>query len=94
MKKKTSLTALTIAILSSAMSSLQRDNKMDQTFDVGKSDSNTSSFKSASKKPMPVLKLNLNSIEDSKFVASHTSHSSHRSHGSHGSHRSHRSFIG
>lgn len=39
-------------------------------------------------KPMPVLKLNLGSPEDSQFVASHTSHRSHRSHSSHYSHRS------
>lgn len=40
-------------------------------------------------KPMPVLKLNLNDLGDSKFIASHSSHSSHRSHSSHSSHRSH-----
>ena len=42
-------------------------------------------------KPMPVLKLNMNNIDDSQFVASHTSHSSHSSHRSHSSHYSHRS---
>ncbi len=40
------------------------------------------------RKPMPVLKLNLNNVEDSQFVAAHRSHSSHRSHRSHFSHRS------
>lgn len=42
----------------------------------------------SSRKPMPVLKLNLNNVEDSQFVAAHRSHSSHSSHSSHYSHRS------
>jgi hypothetical protein len=94
MKKKPSLTALTLAVLSSALTSIQRDNKLVQTNDVSQLDRNSFDLKASVKKPMPVLKLNMNNIEDSKFVASHISHSSHRSHGSHGSHRSHRSFIG
>ena len=40
------------------------------------------------RKPMPVLKLNLNNVENSQFVAQHRSHSSHSSHSSHYSHRS------
>ena len=40
------------------------------------------------RKPMPVLKLNINNVEDSQFVAAHRSHSSHSSHSSHYSHRS------
>lgn len=39
-------------------------------------------------KPMPVLKLNMDNPDDSKFVASHQSHRSHSSHRSHYSHRS------
>lgn len=42
----------------------------------------------SSRKPMPVLKLNLNNVENSQFVAAHRSHSSHSSHSSHYSHRS------
>lgn len=42
----------------------------------------------STRKPMPVLKLNLNNVEDSQFVAAHRSHSSHSSHRSHYSHRS------
>lgn len=38
-------------------------------------------------KPMPVLKINLNS-GDHQFVANHASHRSHSSHRSHYSHRS------
>jgi hypothetical protein len=40
------------------------------------------------KKPMPVMKLNLNNVENSHFVAAHRSHYSHSSHYSHYSHRS------
>jgi hypothetical protein len=47
--------------------------------------------KSSIRKPMPVLKLNLNNPDDSKFIASHQSH---RSHSSHRSHYSHRSYAG
>lgn len=42
-------------------------------------------------KPMPILKLNPNSPENSQFIAQHRSHSSHSSHSSHRSHFSHRS---
>ncbi len=50
---------------------------------------NTIQFQAKStRKPMPVLKLNLNNVEDSQFVAAHRSHSSHSSHSSHYSHRS------
>jgi hypothetical protein len=47
-------------------------------------EANTIKIKGVKKiKPMPVLKLNLNNPDDSKFVASHASHRSHRSHWSH-----------
>lgn len=42
----------------------------------------------AKSKPMPVLKLNPNNPNASKFIASHASHRSHRSHQSHYSHYS------
>ncbi len=44
-------------------------------------------------KPMPVLKLNPNNLDDSQFVANHSSHRSHSSHSSHSSHRSHSSHY-
>ena len=40
------------------------------------------------RKPMPVLKLNINNPSLGKFYASHRSHSSHHSHRSHHSHYS------
>jgi hypothetical protein len=53
-------------------------------------ESNTIQFKEIGKvKPMPVLKLNINNLDNSQFVASHTSHRSHSSHRSHRSHYSH-----
>lgn len=42
----------------------------------------------AKKKPMPLLRLNLNNPEQSVMIAQHGSHSSHSSHSSHYSHRS------
>lgn len=51
------------------------------------SDDNIIQFQAkTSKKPMPLMKLNLNNVEKSKFVASHMSHRSHSSHRSHMSH--------
>jgi hypothetical protein len=44
-------------------------------------------------KPMPILKLNLQNPDLSKFIAQHDSHSSHDSHNSHDSHSSHSSHY-
>ena len=47
-------------------------------------ESNTIQVKGIGKvKPMPILKLNLDNLDESQFVASHSSHKSHSSHYSH-----------
>lgn len=88
MKKKTSLGIKTAAILGSALAAIYGVEKVSDFDSNSLSDDNSTQVKAGAKKPMPVLKLNLNNPDDSKFVASHQSHASHRSHRSHYSHRS------
>ena len=94
MKKKLSLSAKTAAIFGAALAAISSTQKMSTTITEESFVSNIKDIKVQSRKPMPVLKLNLNNPDDSKFVAGHVSHASHRSHASHSSHWSHRSFVG
>jgi len=80
------------AIIGAALASVNNiEAKEFQIPQLDNDDSNTESFESISKKPMPVLRLDINNPENHKFIASHVSHASHRSHSSHRSHFSHRS---
>ena len=80
------------AIIGAALASINSvDAKELNIKKVNHDDSKTESFDNFNRKPMPVLKLDLNNPENNKFIASHVSHASHRSHSSHRSHFSHRS---
>jgi hypothetical protein len=94
MKKKLSLSAKTAAIFGAALAAISSNQKISTVITEDSFESNVKDIKVQAKKPMPVLKLNLNNPEESKFVAGHVSHASHRSHASHSSHWSHRSFVG
>ena len=88
MKKRTNLILKVSAIAGSALAAIYGVESKIENMEHLTGGPNTIQMKPNSKKPMPVLKLNLLNIEDSKFVASHVSHASHRSHSSHYSHRS------
>jgi hypothetical protein len=88
--KTMSLAQKTAAVLSAALVALTGSENRNFEIDLqNESNSNIIQLKEITKsKPMPVLKLNPYSVEDSQFVASHASHRSHSSHRSHYSHRS------
>jgi hypothetical protein len=91
MKKKNLLNAKVMAIMGAALAAITGVNgsvKAAALESLPNNDANSTEFKTLKRKPMPVLKLNIHNVEDSKFVASHVSHASHRSHYSHYSHRS------
>lgn len=71
-----------------ALTGIQANATMPSKFD--NLESKIIQFKEIGKvKPMPVLKLNPNNLENSILAGIHSSHSSHSSHRSHNSHRSH-----
>jgi hypothetical protein len=84
------LTKKAAAVFGAALAALTGvDVNTATTFSNDNFESNTIQVNEIGKvKPMPILKLNLDNPDDSKFVASHTSHRSHSSHRSHYSHRS------
>jgi hypothetical protein len=88
MKKGTNLILKASAIAGAALAAIYGVENKIETKENFSDDTNSIQVKVNSKKPMPVLKLNLSNVEDSKFIASHTSHRSHSSHRSHYSHRS------
>ena len=89
---KNKLNAKITAIIGAALASINNAEGKDLNMSpILVDDSKTESFDTFSKKPMPVLKLDINNPENHKFIASHVSHASHRSHSSHRSHFSHRS---
>lgn len=91
MKKKNVLNSKITAIMGAALAAISGIGNNVHAADNASgmvSDNNSIEFNAQKKKPMPVLKLNLQNLADSKFVANHNSHASHRSHYSHYSHRS------
>jgi hypothetical protein len=89
MEKNNSLRLKTAVIVASALAAIEYGDKA--VTSVKHQDNQQEEkivFYKSTKKPMPVLKMNLFNPENSQFVASHTSHASHRSHSSHYSHRS------
>lgn len=82
-KKAASVFGVAIAALTSTNATAQESQN-----DLDFLNNTENSISVKKNKPMPILKLNPFSPEDSQFVNSHRSHSSHSSHSSHRSHYS------
>ena len=91
MSKKLQLLISSIVGTAIASSNNVEASELNSNNDLLVNNPGNEKFQKYFKKPMPVLKINFNNPEDSKFVASHVSHRSHSSHSSHRSHFSHRS---
>ena len=91
MKSKSKLASKTAAIVAATLASLSTNSVQASdlsSVDLQKDDNSSHIRTNTFKKLIPVLKLNLNNLADSQFVANHASHRSHSSHSSHTSHRS------
>ena len=88
---KTKLNSKVAAIMGAALaaiSGIHSTANASTNETTSSNESNSFEYKAQKRKPMPVMKLNMQNPEDSRFIANHNSHSSHRSHYSHYSHRS------
>ena len=96
-RKKNGLTNLAFraaTIVGAALASLKGgDAKANPVIHNDPSLNNIEQTKLGRFKPMPVLRLNINNPENSRFISQHDSHYSHSSHDSHSSHSSHSSHY-